>query len=391
MLKRIDNLLKQEMSRDFYAPILKTVTIILLIVLFLLSIDMTGLTIGEMAVDRLALIIEVTSNPFVGLFVGLLSTALLQSSSTTTSITVAAVASGAIELQDAIPIVMGANIGTTITSTIVSMSFISNSEEFKKAVSVGTTHDFFNILSVLIFFPLEIHYHLLEHASLFILSFFSIENLSLATVFKLNFTSFAGMINVRIVNLFGAVVSLILAIVMLFACIKFISRLFRITLTGKTKNQLETIIFSNRLKSFGWGLILTSGVQSSSLITSLIVPLVTTGKVRIIRAFQFILGANIGTTITAFFAAIFKSDAAISLAMVHFLFNLIGVLIFLFVPYLNKLPIYLAEQLGAITARMRIFGFIYILTTFFLIPFMLIYASEGFKKDKSSVETTSDD
>ncbi|MEJ2004323.1 MAG: Na/Pi symporter, partial [Cyclobacteriaceae bacterium] len=100
-------------------------------------------------------IITATSNPFIGLFIGLLVTALIQSSSTTTSMIVALVASGSITLANAVPMIMGANIGTTLTSTIVSLGYIAKREEFKRAIAAGTVHDFFNILTVLILFPLE--------------------------------------------------------------------------------------------------------------------------------------------------------------------------------------------------------------------------------------------
>src|SRR5688572_32986229 len=83
-------------------------------------------------------ILLATSNPFTGLFIGLLITAMLQSSSTTTALVVALVASGSITLQSAVPIIMGANVGTTITSTIVSLGFINKKKEFRRAVAAGT-------------------------------------------------------------------------------------------------------------------------------------------------------------------------------------------------------------------------------------------------------------
>ena len=117
-------------------------------------------------------ILLATSNPFTGLFIGLLITAMLQSSSTTTSLVVALVASGSITLQSAIPIIMGANIGTTITSTIVSLGFISKKKEFRRAVAAGTYHDFFNILTTIALFPLEYYYGFLSSLSSWIAGFF---------------------------------------------------------------------------------------------------------------------------------------------------------------------------------------------------------------------------
>ena len=120
-------------------------------------------------------------------------------------------------------------------------------------------------------------------------------------------------------------------------------------------------------------------------------PLVATGKVKIKKAFQFIMGANIGTTITALLAAIFQSEAAISLAIVHLLFNLTGVIVFFLIPYLSNVPIYLAKKMGRVTMKARLVGFVYILLAFFLIPFTLIYFSQAMEKSPEPVEITSED
>ena len=116
------------------------------ILLFMLSIQLMGTAFKAWGTGTAQSILEVTSNPFIGLFIGLLVTAILQSSSTTTSLAVAAVASGSVSLQHAVPIVMGANVGTTITSTIVSLGYITKTNEFRKAISAGTSHDFFNVI-----------------------------------------------------------------------------------------------------------------------------------------------------------------------------------------------------------------------------------------------------
>lgn len=337
--------------------------------------------------------ISATSNPFIGLFIGLLATAMLQSSSTTTTIVVAAVASGNLSLQAAIPIVLGANIGTTITSTIVSMSYIAKQNEFRRAVAAGTAHDFFNLLTVFLLFPLEAQYHFLENAGTFIASLIGKSdptNLGQSTT-SYGFSSMFDSSTSWIVSQCGSIISLLIGMGLLLACIKFISTwLYRI-LIGKTKKQLEQVVFKNKYRAFSWGLIITSIAQSSSLTTSLIVPLVAIGKVKVKRAFQFIMGANIGTTITALLAAIFQSEAAISLAIVHLLFNLIGVIIFLFIPYASRIPVFLAKKIGMLTMKARLTGFAYILFAFFLLPFTLIYFSRAVEKVPDAVEISSED
>jgi sodium-dependent phosphate cotransporter len=96
------------------------------------------------------------TNPVAALIVGMLVTALIQSSSTTTSIIVSLVGSDALAVEPAIYMVMGANIGTTITNTIVSMGQMGNGDELERAFAGATVHDMFNILTVCVLFPLEI-------------------------------------------------------------------------------------------------------------------------------------------------------------------------------------------------------------------------------------------
>jgi sodium-dependent phosphate cotransporter len=95
-------------------------------------------------------------NPICGLMIGVLATVLVQSSSTSSSIIVTMVASGILEVRPAIPIIMGANIGTSVTNTIVSLAQSPNRDEFRRAFGGATVHDMFNWLSVFVLLPLEI-------------------------------------------------------------------------------------------------------------------------------------------------------------------------------------------------------------------------------------------
>ncbi|MEM6642435.1 MAG: Na/Pi symporter [Bacteroidota bacterium] len=357
--------------------------------LFLFSIMLMVEAINSFGFSLADYVINTTANPFIGLFIGLLATALFQSSSTSTTITVAAVASGTLSLQGAIPIILGANIGTTLTSTIVSMGYITKANEFRKAVAAGTIHDLFNILLVVFFFPIEMRYHVLENGSKFIASLLVPQSDFLLTPNISVFPNFEEIASWLVFYL-GALGTLILAGLLLFACIKLISRLLYDILIGGTKKKFTTAIFSSTIRSFGWGLFITSVAQSSSLTTSLIVPLVATGKVKLKRAFQFVMGANIGTTITALLAAVFQTKVAIEVALVHLLFNLLGVLLFLSIPFLSRLVIFLADKMGQYTLRIRLIGLAYIVITFFLLPFTLIYISEGFEKKAEAHEISTE-
>ena len=99
---------------------------------------------GEDTQERLFLSV---SNPIAGLCVGILGTVLVQSSSASTSIIVGLVATKGISVDAAIPMIMGANIGTTVTNTLVSLGHIRQPAEFKRAFAAATVHDFFNVLA----------------------------------------------------------------------------------------------------------------------------------------------------------------------------------------------------------------------------------------------------
>ncbi len=349
--------------------------IIIAIMGFFVAIQLIGISFQAIGNDLAGSLNMAFANPGIGLLIGLLGTTILQSSSTTTSMAVAAVAAGTISLEHAIPVVMGANVGTTLTSTIVSMSYITKKTEFRKAVSAGTVHDIFNVLTCVLLFPLELKFGLLSklsHALSAPLAASS-TNPTDGGLFSFELLDKVGLI---LLDWFGGYVILIFSIALLFTTVKIISNILYKRLIGEAKIKFENIAFQNTFKSFGWGFLLTSIIQSSSLTTSLIVPLVATGKVKIRRAFEFVVGANIGTTITALLAAMFKSEAAISLAVAHFLFNLAGMIIFLGIPFLRRVPVLLSERLGKIALKYKITGFAYIVVVFFLLPFTLIYFSQ---------------
>lgn len=352
------------------------------VLLFLLAIDLVGLSVNSLSQEMARNILLATSNPFIGLFIGLLATALIQSSSTVTAMTVAVVSTGYLPLGSAIPVVMGANVGTTLTSTLVSLGFITNKNEFRKAISAGSVHDFFNIFTVILLFPLEYRYGILSGAAQYFTGLFG-EALRVDPSSESSFINL-GAISEWILDLFpNAIVVLLLSLVTLFGSIKLLSNIIYRRVIGNSKDRLKKYIFASPYKSFGWGTLLTAGMQSSSITTSMIVPLVASGRVTLKKAFPFILGANIGTTITALIAAFNQSEAAISLAFVHLLFNLFGVLFFLPFPPLRRLPVLAAYRFGALTLDSRIIGLSYIIFTFFLLPFTLIYIN----KDSSEQRT----
>ncbi|XP_021549229.1 sodium-dependent phosphate transport protein 2C-like, partial [Neomonachus schauinslandi] len=107
----------------------------------------------------------VLSNPVAGLVIGVLVTVLVQSSSTSSSIVVSMVASKLLTVQACVPIIMGVNVGTSITSTLVSMAQSGDRDEFRRAFGSSAVHGIFNWLTVLILLPLESATALLERLS----------------------------------------------------------------------------------------------------------------------------------------------------------------------------------------------------------------------------------
>lgn len=360
-----------------------TAFILAALLIFLFTLDLMIASLQHLGKDAADIILLATSNPFTGLFIGLLVTALMQSSSATTAMTVALVASGSITLPGAVPIIMGANVGTTITSTIVSLGFITKKKEFRRAVTIGTYHDFFNILTVILLFPLEYYGGFLSGFSQYLATLLFNEPLSrIQNNFSLLGPGFSPIIDFIVSFIDNGFILSILSIGLLFGSILFFRKVLSQTLGFGSQSQFQQFFFKNGLKSFAWGLLTTAAIRSSTVTTSLVVPLVAKKVVRLKSAQPFILGANIGTTITAFIAALFNSNAAISIAIAHFLFNAIGVLIFSLIPLVNELPIKMADKLGRLTLKYRLVGFLYLLLTFFFIPFSLIY----FNKDSVQVK-----
>ena len=109
--------------------------------------------------------VNTTSSSILALFIGIFATVLFQSSSTTTSLIVGMVSSGVVSLTASIPMIMGANIGTTVTNTLVSIGHIRRGNEFKRAFAASTVHDFFNLMAVIIMFPLEMSTHFIERSA----------------------------------------------------------------------------------------------------------------------------------------------------------------------------------------------------------------------------------
>lgn len=360
----------EEKSRSLQQNLLYFVLFLIFLYLFLVSIQLMGSAFKYFGRGFAETLLTTTSNPVNGLFIGLLSTALVQSSSTTTSIVVGLVAGGGIQMHSAIPIVMGANMGTTVTNTIVSLGHISRRDEFRKAFSASVVHDVFNVLAVLVLFPLQYFTGFLEHIAVFFEEMMI--NMGGAT-FSSPLKAITSPVANYMAELLGksAWLILIVSIVLLLLGLRYMVRYMKALIMDKAEVIFERTIFKTSLHGLIFGILLTALVQSSSVTTSLIVPLAGAGMISIDRVFPYTMGANIGTTITALMASLATGDpSALAVAMSHLMFNICGIIIFWWIPFV---PIGIAEKIAEFTSRNRSYALLYILIAFFALPLVVIY------------------
>ena len=288
----------------------------------------------------------------------------------------AIVASCNLTLEQAVPIVLGANVGTTLTSTFVSFSYVMNKKIFRRALSAGISHDIFNILSVILLFPLELYFGFLSGIAQKIAGFFASDNtFEGLVVYNKIFTKPLTEWAVNQINI--PFLAMLISVFLVFFAIKLLSTAMYKSFVKNSFEDINKLIFQKTGLAFFYGVFFTAAVQSSTVSTSLVVPLVANKKVTLNKAFPFIVGANIGTTITAVIASIYKPEAAIALAIVHVLFNSLGAIIFVPFPKIRVIPVWIANLMGRKSVRNRLFGFAYLLLTFFIIPFLLIYFTKN--------------
>ena len=402
---------------------------------FFISISLLSAFKGTSTDWVQGLILQLAHNPLLGLVVGILITSVAQSSSATTSMVVGLAAGGLFgedlssAVQIAVPVIMGANIGTTVTNTLVSLGHIGHPDEFRRAFAAGTVHDFFNLLCVVIFLPLQIATNFLGKfavwlGSLFvqtgglkmvsplklvikpqaklIASLFNFESVCYAMViFTVCFILLHLMrLFVRaiilgkhrhryilmiemIVALLGVAfqaqsqflfskpfAQLLLAGFLLFGSLAGIVSQSRRLVQTRLEVLFHRYIFKNRVPSLLAGALLTAAVQSSSVTTSIVIPLAGAGILRLNQIFFYTLGANLGTTVTAILAAMATANPiAISIALAHLLFNILGILVFF--P-LAKAPIAMADAFAKLTLRWRWVPIAFVALVFFAIPLSLI-------------------
>ncbi|GAA0412704.1 Na/Pi symporter [Cocleimonas flava] len=363
-------------SEETKSHLLQWAMVAFLVYLLICAVGMIGggfkLATGDHAKELFAF----ASNPFAGLVIGTVATALIQSSSTVTAIIVGLVAGG-LPVAVAVPMVMGANIGTSITNTIVSLGHVRAKEEFKRAFAAATVHDFFNLFSVVIFLPLEIMFGFLEKIGSWLSSFFY--GAGDTSMGGFNFVKAATAPVVKTAkgavegfgDQIGGIALIVFGIALIFLSITLVGRLLKKLMVGKAKDIMHTAIGRGPISGIFSGTLVTVLVQSSSTTTSLMVPLAGSGAFNLRQIYPFTLGANIGTCVTAVLAATAvtgNAEAALQIAFIHLTYNILGVVIIYGLPFLRYLPVRAAEWLGATAAENKMVALGYILGVFFVIP-----------------------
>jgi sodium-dependent phosphate cotransporter len=350
-------------------PILRAILALTLLYAFLVSIKLMGASFKQFG-DVAKQLIMTAENPFVGLMIGILATSIVQSSSTTTATVVGLVGSGLLPLPVAIPMIMGANIGTSVTNTIVSLGNITKKDEFHRSFSASTVHDFFNFIAVIVFFPLQLYTGFLTKASTYMADVFvSMGGFKTTNYFKVIIKPAVKFIKTSVDG--NASIMLVIAFALMFVALHFLSKLLKNELMGSLNKWFDKVMFKNAATSFLLGIIITVAVQSSSITTSVIVPLAGAGVLSLEQIFPYTLGANLGTTITAILASLaIGNPVAIAVAFAHLLFNIFGTLL---IYPLRAIPIAMARGLATLAIKNKMYPIAYVALAFFILPVSLMY------------------
>jgi len=347
-----------------------------LIYSFLVGVSLLEKGINVMGSDTQESLFSSVNNPVAGLFIGVLGTVLVQSSSASTSVIVGLVASGALDVETAVPMVMGANIGTTVTNTLVSLGSMRQSAEFRRAFAAATVHDFFNLMAVAILLPLELATGTLSKLA---------ESISEQLVGSAG-TEWKSPIKKWVkepvgwvkdiyealgleANVLGTVL-VITGLAIILSALTFITKNMRELVADRVERSLNAMLGAGGgTIAMLLGLIITIAVQSSSITTSIMIPLAAAGVVTLPNIYPVTLGANVGTTITALLAALAASrPEALTVGIVHTLFNVSAIVIIYPFKPIREIPIRLAEGLANLAVERHLVVVVYVVGLFIIVP-----------------------
>lgn len=358
-----------------------------LIYLLICAVSIISRGFAGLGGDAAHSMFEFAANPWVGLFVGVLGTVLIQSSTTTTAIAVTAVGSGALSIQGAIPIILGANVGTTVTTSLVALTFIGNRAEFRKALAASSIHDFYNWLALLIFFPIELIWHPLERVSGALTdALYGTGWLPDPSRFNVIRVATQPVVNVvaamtsHLGGTLGPIVTVVIGAALIFGVVRYLGKLLKMLMVGKAREILVGAVGRNPYLAMGAGMGVTIVTQSSTITTSVLVPFSGAGILAPSQIYPVTAGANLGTTFTVVFAAFAVSgqDARIGLqaAFVHLIYNVLAILVIYVVPILRPAPLIVAEAFARVASKHKWIVAAYLGTVYLAVPLLVIVLVE---------------
>jgi sodium-dependent phosphate cotransporter len=366
-------------------PATRVLAVLVLLFIFLLGVNGLGDGFKSLGRGLLESFFTATQNPFMGLMVGILATTLVQSSSVTTSLIVGFVAApeNPLPIANAIPMVMGANIGTTVTNTIVAMAYMGRKQEFYRSFSVATCHDFFNYMAVALLLPLELLTGYLQKTATALSSMLTglgggVEYDSpIKGALKAGLTPIKGAINLVFHSSRGqAIVLILISAVLIYIALVMLVRVMRRVMHSRVESIVATGLHQAPVIGMAVGIVVTVMVQSSSITTSLLVPLAGAGLITLQQAFPITIGANIGTTVTALLAALAVTGPnarwGITIALVHLLFNVSATCLIYPWRRIRNIPLAAARRLANVAVESRKYAIIYVIILFYGLP--LVFA-----------------
>ena len=365
---------------ELLATAQKVLAVLFLLFIFLLGVKGLGDGFKLLGRDLLQAFFTATENPFIGLMVGILATTLVQSSSVTTSMVVGLVAApeNPLPIANAVPMIMGANIGTTVTNTAVSLAHMARRDEFRRAFAVATCHDFFNFITVGILLPLELMTGYLRSAATTLASLLAGTggyefDSPLKTGLKVAFQPAIDLSKALFDGQQAQGVLIILASgVLIVGALFLLVKVMRTAMQSQVEAYITQFLGRSAVLSILVGVIVTVMVQSSSITTSLMVPLAGAGIVTLGQAFPLTLGANIGTTVTALLASLAatgeNAEAGVIIALVHLLFNVTGIVMIYPIAAIRNMPLAAARWFAELAVKSRKWALIYVLVLFYGVP-----------------------
>lgn len=333
--------------------------------------------------DTVSRLFDLATNPFIGLLIGILATASIQSSTTITTLTVAAVGTGGVSVPVAIPIILGANIGTTITASIVSFSYLGNRANFRRAFTSASLHTWFNLTFVMIAFTLELIFHPLQRFSDLVSD--SLVGGGATTTGRGLFTLFAPLIDtVGVDGLLGrllppgvaAVAGILIGTALVLTAVRILNAQLSVLTAAATRTLLERSSGASDALGVLSGTAVTAAVQASSVTVSSLLPFAVSKSLKLREILALTLGANVGTTLMALLTALAVPGSlgsyAIQAALVHVTFNTVGTLLVMLIRPLREWLIRLAELSGRLAAWGYSYAALTLFVGFFCLPAIIV-------------------